>query len=90
MKLIPLGDHVVLQYQKVEEETKAGIILPDSAKEKPQIATVIAVAAGDTDEQPKVKAGDKVIFSQYAGTNVELEEEEYIIVSQNDIMAIVE
>jgi chaperonin GroES len=89
MKLKPLGDRVVLQYQKAEETTKTGIILPDSAKEKPQEATVIAVAA-DGDEKPQVKVGDKVIFSKYSGTEVKLEEEEYIIVSQKDIIAVVE
>ena len=94
MKLKPLGNRVVLQYQEAEEKTKSGIILPDSAKEKPQEAVVIAVGPGTEEDGKKtemqVKEGDKVVFSQYAGTEVKLEEEEYIIVSQSDIMAIVE
>jgi chaperonin GroES len=87
MKLRPLGDRVILQYQETEEKTHTGIILPDSAKEKPQEATVIAVSDGK--EMP-VKEGDKVIFSKYAGTEVKLDEEEYIIVSKKDIIAVVE
>jgi chaperonin GroES len=90
MKLRPLGDKVVLQYQESEEKTQTGILLPDSAKEKPQEATVIAVAEGNGDEKPQVKEGDKVIFSKYSGTEVKFEEEEYIIVSQKDIIAVVE
>lgn len=91
MKLRPLGDRVVLKYQKAEEKTQTGIILPDSAKEKPQEATGIAVGAGDRENtEMHVKEGDKVIFSKYAGTEVKLGEEEYIIVSQKDIIAIVE
>ena len=73
MKLRPLGDRVVLKYQKAEEKTQTGIILPDSAKEKPQEATVIAVGAGDRENtEMHVKEGDKVIFSKYAGTEVKL------------------
>jgi chaperonin GroES len=90
MKLRPLGDRVILQYQKAEEKTESGIILPDSAKEKPQEATVIAVASGSGDDKPQVKEGDKVIFSKYSGTEVKLGEEEYVIVSQKDIIAVVE
>jgi chaperonin GroES len=90
MTLKPLEDRVVLQYQKAEETTKTGIILPDSAKEKPQEATVIAVGPGKGEDKMQVKEGDKVIFSQYSGTEVKLGEEEYIIVSQKDIIAIVE
>ena len=94
MKLRPLGDRVVLQYQEAEEKTQSGIILPDSAKEKPQEAVVIAVGPGKTEDGKKqemqVKAGDKVIFSQYAGTEVKLDGEEYVIVGQDDIIAIVE
>jgi chaperonin GroES len=90
MKLIPLGDRVVLQYQEAEAKTQTGIILPDSAKEKPQEATVIAVGPGTEEEKPQVKEGDKVIYSKYSGTEVKLGEEEYVIVSQKDIIAIVE
>jgi chaperonin GroES len=90
MKLRPLGDRVVLKYQEVENKTQTGIILPDSAKEKPQEATVIAVGTGTGEKKPLVKEGDKVIFSKYSGTEVKLEEEEYIVISQKDIIAIVE
>lgn len=93
MKLKPLGDKVVLQYQKAEEKTESGILLPDSAKEKPQEAVVIAVGPGKEGGQQttmQVKEGDKVIVEQYAGTDVKLGDEEYKIVSQSDILAVVE
>ena len=94
MKLVPLGDRVVLQYQEPEEKTQSGIILPDSAQEKPQEAVVIAVGPGRSENGERtvmqVKEGDKVIYSQYSGTEVKLDDEEYIIVSQDDIIAIVE
>ena len=93
MRLKPLGSRVVLQYQEAEEKTQSGIILPDSAKEKPQEAVVIAVGPGkigDKESTMQVKEGDKVIYSKYAGTEIKLDGEEFIIVSQNDIMAIVE
>lgn len=94
MKLRPLGDKVILQYQETEEKTQSGIILPDSAKEKPQEAVVAAVGDGKgyegKDVQMQAKEGDHVIFSKYAGTEVKVEEEEYIIVSQKDIIAVVE
>ncbi|MDY3249162.1 MAG: co-chaperone GroES [Candidatus Choladocola sp.] len=94
MKLRPLGNKVVLKQLEAEEKTQSGIILPDSAREKPQEAIVIAAGPGqETDGKPEkmqVKEGDKVIYTKYAGTEVRLGEEEYVIVSQNDIMAIVE
>ncbi|MCI6535012.1 co-chaperone GroES [Blautia obeum] len=94
MKLRPLGNRVILQQQEAEEKTQSGIILPDSAKEKPQDAVVIAVGSGKGDGEKcsdmQVKEGDKVIYSQYAGTEVKIDDEEYIIVDQSDIMAIVE
>ena len=94
MKLIPLGDRVVLQYREAEEKTQSGIILPDSAREKPQEAIVVAVGSGKTEDgkchEMQVKEGDKVIYSQYSGTEVKLDGEEYVIVSQDDIIAIVE
>lgn len=94
MKLIPLGDKVVLKQLVAEETTKSGIVLPGQAKEKPQQAEVIAVGPGGLvdgkEVQMQVKVGDKVIYSKYAGTEVKLEDEEYIIVRQNDIVAIVE
>ena len=94
MKLRPLGDRVILQYQETEEKTQSGIILPDSAKEKPQEAVVAAVGDGKgyegKDVQMQVKEGDRVIFSKYAGTEIKVDEVEYTIVSQKDIIAIVE
>ena len=88
MRLSPLSDRVVLKYEETEEKTQSGIILPHSAKEKPQVAVVVAVGPGK-DEEMQVKEGDKVIFSEYSGTEVKLDDEEYTIVSQNDIIAIV-
>ena len=88
MRLSPLSDRVVLKYEETEEKTQSGIILPGSAKEKPQVAVVVAVGPGK-DEEMQVKEGDKVIFSEYSGTEVKLDDEEYTIVSQNDIIAIV-
>ena len=94
MKLIPLADRVVLKMVEVEETTKGGIILTGTAKEKPSIAEVISVGPGGNvdgkDIVMTVKAGDKVITSQYAGTKVNLEDEEYVVVRQADILAIVE
>lgn len=94
MKLVPLGDKVVLKQLVAEETTKSGIVLPGQAKEKPQQAVVIAVGPGGIVDGKEVvmqvKTGDKVIYSKYAGTEVKLEEEEYIIVKQNDIVAVVE
>ena len=81
----PLGDRVVLRQQEGEEKAKSGSILPDSAKEKPQAAVVVSVGP-DVDQ---VKEGDKVIYTEYAGTEVKYQEEEYTIVDQKDIIAIV-
>ena len=94
MKLVPLGDRVVLKQLVAEETTKSGIVIPGQSKEKPQQAEVIAVGPGGMVDGKEitmyVKVGDKVIYSKYAGTNVELDDEEYIIVKQDDILAIVE
>ena len=94
MKLVPLGDRVVLKQLEAEETTKSGIVLPGQAQEKPQQAEVIAVGPGGVIDGKEVKmeveAGNKVIYSKYAGTEVKLDGEEYIIVKQNDILAIVE
>ena len=93
MKLVPLGDRVVLKQLEAEETTKSGIVLPGKDKEKPQQAEVLAVGPGGVVDGKEiamqVKVGDKVIFSKYAGTEVKLEEEEYLIVKQNDILAII-
>ena len=94
MKLVPLFDKVVLKQLVAEETTKSGIVLPGQAKEKPQQAEVIAVGPGGMVEGKEVvmqvKAGDMVIFSKYAGTEVKAGDEELIIVKQSDILAIVE
>ncbi len=94
MKLVPLGDRVVLKQLVAEETTKSGIVLPGQAKEKPQQAEVVAVGPGGVvdgkEVTMQVKVGDKVIYSKYAGTEVKLEDEEFIVVKQNDILAIVE
>ena len=89
MTLVPLGDRVVLKQVEAEETTKSGIVLPGQAQEKPQQAEVVAVGPGTDDVKMEVTVGQKVIYSKYAGTNVKMEEEEYIIVKQNDILAIV-
>ena len=94
MKLVPLGDRVVLKHLVAEETTKSGIILPGSAKEKPQEAEVIAVGPGGVIDGKEVvmqvKAGQRVICSKYAGTDVKLDDEEYVVVKQSDILAVVE
>ena len=94
MKLAPLGDKVVLKQVEAQETTKSGIVLTSQAKEKPQEAVVIAVGDGAEVDGKKtemhVKEGDKVLFSQYSGTEIKIEDEEYVIVSEKDIMAIVE
>jgi chaperonin GroES len=94
MKLVPLGDRVVLKQLLAEETTKSGIVLPGQAKEKPQQAEVVAVGPGGMidgkEVTMQVKVGDKVIYSKYAGTEVKLDDEEFIVVKQNDILAVVE
>ncbi|MBQ1748890.1 MAG: co-chaperone GroES [Lachnospiraceae bacterium] len=94
MKLVPLSDRVVLQQVKAEETTKSGIILASAAQEKPQEAVVLAVGPGGLvdgkEVAMQVKEGQKVIYSKYAGTEVKLDGEEYIIVKESDILAIVE
>ena len=94
MNLKPLADHVVLKAAKAEETTKSGIVLTSAAQEKPQIAEVVAVGPGGMvngkEVKMTVKVGDKVIAAKYSGTEIKLDGEEYIIISVNDILAIVE
>lgn len=94
MKLRPLGDKVVLKSLKAEETTKSGIVLPGQAQEKPQQAEVVAVGPGGMIDGKEivmqVKPGDKVIYSKYAGTEVKLGNDEYVVVKQSDIVAVVE
>ena len=92
VKLQPLGDRVVVQPAEREETTKSGIVIPDTAKEKPQRGSVIAVGKGrrddDGDRIPMdVSVGDTVLFAKYAGTEFKFEEEEYLILSEKDILA---
>ena len=93
MKLLPLGDKVVLKQLVAEETTKSGIVIPGQAQEKPQQAEVVAVGPGGNidgkEVTMQVKEGDLVIYSKYAGTEVKLEDEEFIIVKQSDILAVV-
>lgn len=94
MKLAPLFDKVVLKQLVAEETTKSGIVLPGQAKEKPQQAEVIAVGPGGIvdgkEVTMQVKVGDQVIYSKYSGTEVELDGEKFVIVKQNDILAVIQ
>lgn len=94
MKLVPIADRVVLKMVEAEETTKGGIILTGTAKEKPQVAEVIAVGPGGMVDGKEVtmtvKVGDKVITGRYSGTEIKLDGTEYVVVRQNDILAIVE
>ena len=94
MKLVPLGDRVVLKQSEKEETTKSGIILTAKAQEKPVSAVVVAVGPGGVvdgkEVTMQVKAGDQVIYSKYAGNEVKIGDDEYVIVRQNDILAVVE
>ena len=86
----PLGANVLIKRVEAEEKTKGGIILASSAKEAPQIAEVIAVGPGTEDVTVDVKAGEKVIFKRYGGTEIEYQGEEYIILAYGDILAVVD
>lgn len=94
MNIKPIGDRVVIKVLESEEKTKGGIVLPDTAKEKPQEGKVVAIGSGELIEGKRVplevKVGDKIIFSKYAGTEVKLDGEEYLILRQSDILAILE
>lgn len=94
MKLVPLGDRVVLKQVAAESTTKSGIVIPGSEKEKPQQAEIIAVGPGGVVDGKEIKmqvsVGQKVIYSKYSGTEVKLDDTEYIIVKQSDILAVVE
>lgn len=94
MNLKPIGDKVIVEILKAEEKTKGGIILPDTAKEKPQEAKVIAVGSGKTLDSgkvvaPEVKEGDIIIFGKYSGSEVKIENKEYLIIEADDILAVV-
>jgi len=94
-KIKPLGQNVLLRRLEAEEKTKGGIILPDTAKEKPKEGEVLAIGEGELDKDGKrkdfqVKKGDRVIFSSYAGTEVKFDGEEFLILSEDDILGVVE
>ena len=94
MNIKPLGDRIVIKVLEKEEKTKGGIVLPDTAKEKPQKGEVLAVGSGEIVDGKRVplevKVGDKIIFSKYAGTEVKIDDEEYLILRQSDVLAIIE
>ena len=94
MTIKPLGDRVVIKRLEAEEKTKSGIVLTGAAKEKPQEAEIVAVGPGSIADgkriEMEVKIGDKVLYSKYSGTEVKLDGEEYIILKQEDILAVVE
>lgn len=90
MKIKPLADRVLINPTPAEEVTTAGIIIPDSAKEKPLKGSVIATGDGTKDEKMVVKEGDTVLYGKYAGTEIEIEGEKYLIMRQSDILAVVE
>lgn len=94
MTIKPLGDRVVIKMIEMEETTKSGILLPGTAKEKPQVAEIVAVGPGGNVEGKEivmqVKVGDRVLISKYAGTEIKVNENEYTILKQSDILAIVE
>lgn len=93
MNIKPLGDRVVIKKVEMEEKTKSGIVLPGSAKEQPQVAEVVAIGPGITDDEKKkdeIKVGDKVIYSKFAGTEVKVDGQEYTILKLADVLAVVE
>lgn len=89
VKINPLADRVVIQAAAAEEKTAGGIIIPDTAKEKPQRGTVIAVGGGKKDEPMTVKVGDTVLYGKYAGTEIQIDGTDYLIMRESDIFAIV-
>ncbi len=94
MKLRPLGDRILVKRIKEEEKTKGGIIIPDTAKEKPQEGKVVAVGKGKFEDgklvAPDVKAGDKILFGKYSGSEIKLDGEEHIVLREDDILGIIE
>ncbi|MCI9286282.1 MAG: co-chaperone GroES [Muribaculaceae bacterium] len=90
MNIKPLADRVLISPTPAEEVTAAGIIIPDSAKEKPLRGTVISTGNGTKDEEMVIKAGDEVLYGKYAGTEVELEGTKYLIMRQSDVLAVIE
>jgi chaperonin GroES len=94
MKIKPLGDRVLVKRIKEEDKTKGGIIIPDTAKEKPQEGKVVAVGKGKVSEDgklitPEVKAGDKILFGKYSGSEIKLDGEEHVVLREDDILGII-
>lgn len=89
VKIKPLADRVLVEPSPAEEKTAGGIIIPDTAKEKPQRGTVVAVGNGKVDEPMTVKAGDLVLYGKYSGTEIALEGQDYLIMRESDILAII-
>ena len=89
MKIKPLGDRVVIKSLEQEETTKSGIVLPGAAKEKPVMAEVVAVGPGTSEVKMEVKEGDQVLYGKYAGQEIQVDGVDYLIMKQNDILAII-
>ena len=95
MNVQPLGDRILVEVLEAKDKTKGGIVLPDSAKEKPQEAKVIAVGKGRISDEGKVvplelKAGDKILFGKYTGTEITVDDKEYLILKEEDVLAVIE
>ena len=90
LKIKPLADRVMVEPAQAEEKTAGGIIIPDTAKEKPQKGTVVAVGPGKKDEPMTVKVGDVVLYGKYSGTEIKMDDQEYLIMNQDDILGIIE
>jgi len=89
LKVKPLHDRVIVEPAPAEEKTQSGIIIPDTAKEKPQRGTIVAVGTGKKDEPMTVKAGDKVLYGKYAGTEIQIDGKDYLIMRESDIFAVI-
>ena len=89
IKIKPLADRVLIEPQEAEEKTASGIIIPDTAKEKPQKGSVRAVGPGTKDEKMEVKVGDVVLYGKYSGTDLNVDGNDYLIMKQSDILAII-
>jgi chaperonin GroES len=89
IKLKPLGDRIIIEPQEAEDKTASGIIIPDSAKEKPQKGTVVAVGPGKKDEKIELKAGDVVLYGKYSGTELNYNNKDYLIMKQEDVLVII-
>lgn len=89
VKIKPLADRVLVEPQEAEVKTASGIIIPDSAKEKPQKGTIVAAGPGNKDEKMEVSVGDTVLYGKYSGTEITMDDKDYLIMRQSDILAII-